>query len=134
MRTRTTLATLVLIAAPLAAPLAAAAPAFASHGGGDRVTRSGQCSGSARWELKAKPDDGRIELEAEVDSNRSGQVWTWRITHDGSVSARGTAHTGGTSGSFSVRRRMADLAGTDHFGFRAERRATGQTCRGTISL
>ena len=29
---------------------------------------------------------------------------------------------------------MANLAGTDHFTFRAERRATGDVCRGTISL
>jgi len=29
---------------------------------------------------------------------------------------------------------MADLAGTDRFTFRAERRATGDVCRGTISL
>jgi hypothetical protein len=29
---------------------------------------------------------------------------------------------------------MTDLAGTDHFKFRAVRRATGDVCRGTISL
>jgi hypothetical protein len=29
---------------------------------------------------------------------------------------------------------MANLAGTDHFTFRAVRRATGEICRGRISL
>jgi hypothetical protein len=130
MRTRITLAALALTA--LAAPLAVTAPAHAS--GGDAVRTHGGCDGSAIWKLKAKPDDGRIQLEAEVDSNRSGQVWAWTMKHNGSLSSRGTSTTGGASGSFSVERRMTNLAGTDHFVFRAERRATGQVCRGTISL
>jgi hypothetical protein len=86
------------------------------------------------WKLKAKPDDGRIEVEGEVDSNRAGQAWGWVLKHNGSVSARGTKTTAGTSGSFTVARRMTNLAGTDHFTFRAVRRATGEVCRGTISL
>lgn len=132
MRTRAALAALALTT--LAAPLAVTAPALASHGGGDAVRTHGGCDGSPTWKLKVKPDDGRIELEAEVDSNRSGQVWDWTIKHNGSVSSRGTSKTGGTSGSFTVQRRMTNLAGTDHFVFRAERRATGQVCRGTIAL
>lgn len=132
MRTRLALAALALTA--LAAPLAVTAPALASHGGGSAVRTHGGCAGSPTWKLKAKPDDGRIELEAEVDSNRPGQVWDWTIKHDGSLSSKGASKTAGTSGSFSVHRRMTDLAGTDHFTFRAERRATGQVCRGTIAL
>jgi hypothetical protein len=128
----TALATLTLTA--LALPLATTAPASASDGGGGDVRTHGGCSGSAVWRLKAKPDDGRIEVEAEVDSNHSGQVWHWRIQHNGSTSAKGTGTTTGVSGSYSVERRMANLAGTDHFSFRAVRRATGQVCRGTISL
>jgi hypothetical protein len=131
MFTRSSIAALALSA--LALPLATSAPASASGGGGDVRTHGG-CSGSAVWKLKAKPDNGRIELEAEVDSNHNGQVWAWRIKHNGSVSAKGTATTAGASGSFTVHRRMANLAGTDHFTFRAVRRATGEVCRGTISL
>jgi hypothetical protein len=48
------------------------------------------------------------------------------------VSSRGTSRTGGLSGSFEVRRRMANLAGTDHFVLRATHGA--QVCRGTISF
>ena len=129
MITRTALA--ALAASAITLPIGLAAPATASHGGGDAVRTSGGCSGTAHWKLKAKPDNGRIEVEGEIDSNRSGQVWSWKFKHNGSVSARGTSKTGGLSGSFEVRRRMANLAGTDHFVFRAEH--AGQVCRGTIS-
>ncbi len=131
MSTRTALAALTLTT--LAAPLAFTAPALASHGGGSAVRTNGGCDGQATWKLKVKPDNGRIELEAEVDSNHVGQVWTWTIKHDGSVSSKGRSTTAGASGSFSVQRRMANLAGTDHFTFRAVR-ANGAVCRGTISL
>jgi hypothetical protein len=132
MKARSALITVA--ASALVVPLSLTAPALASHGGGKGVGDSGACSGSAHWKLKAKPDDGRIEVEAEVDSNHSGQVWKWRIKHNGSTSASGSATTHGASGSFTVNRRMADLAGTDRFSFRAERRGTGEICHGTISL
>src|SRR6476619_5169538 len=80
MKTRTALAALTLTA--LALPLAGVAPASANHGGGNAVRTHGGCGGPAVWKLKAKPDDGRIEIEAEVDSNHSGQVWHWKIKHN----------------------------------------------------
>ena len=132
MKSRTALAALSL--STLALPLAAMAPATASHGVSPAVRSHGGCGGPAVWDLKAKPDNGRIEFQAEVDSNRVGQVWDWTITHNGSTSAKGSSVTHGASGSFTVQRRMSNKAGTDHFVFRAERRATGDVCRGTISL
>ena len=132
MKTRTALAALTLSA--LALPLAAMAPATASHSQGTAAGSHGGCGGPAVWTLKAKPDNGRIDLEAEVDSNRAGQVWDWTIKHDGNVFAKGSSTTRGASGSFTVHRRPANKAGTDRFVFRAERRATGDVCRGTISL
>jgi hypothetical protein len=132
MNTRTTLAALTLTA--VVASLGAIAPAHASHGGRAGVRTSGACSNAAHWKLKAKPDNGRIEVEGEVDSNHSGQVWHWVIKHNGNVSAKGTSTTAGRSGSFSVQRRVSNLPGTDHFVFRAKRSATGEVCRGTVSL
>ena len=132
MKTRTALAALSLSA--LALPLAAMAPATASHSGGGAVRSHGGCGGAAVWHMKAKPSNGRIELEAEVDSNHVGQVWDWTIKHNGSRAAKGSSTTHGASGSFTVQRRLSNRAGTDHFVFRAERRATGDVCRGTISL
>ncbi len=132
MKTRTALAALTLSA--LALPLAGMAPATASHGGSTAVRSNGGCGGPAVWHLKAKPSNGKIEIEAEVDSNRVGQVWNWTIKHDGSTAAKGSGTTHGPSGSFTVNRRLSNTAGTDHFVFRAVRRATGDVCRGTISL
>jgi hypothetical protein len=129
MITRTALAGLTGVA--LALPLTLTAPAHAAHGGGG-VRTSGACSASAHWHLKAKADDGRIEVEGEVDSNHVGQQWSWTFRHDGSVSSTGRTRTAGVSGSFEVGRRMANLAGTDHFVFRATH--AGQVCRGTISF
>jgi hypothetical protein len=110
-----------------------AAPATASHrGSDDRVVRTGDCSGTADWKLKVKTDDGRLEVEGEVDSNTSGQQWVWKIKDNGSVAAKGSSTTGGRSGSFSVERRIADKAGTDKVVWKAS--YAGQKCSGTISF
>ena len=119
-------------ASVLAASLAlTSAPALAGGGDDDRVIRTGGCSGSADWKLKVKTDDGKLEVEGEVDSNVSGQQWRWTIRHNGSVSDRGTATTTARSGSFEVERRIVDLAGTDAVVFRAVR--DGQVCRGVVN-
>lgn len=107
------------------------------NGGGrggddDRVITTGSCSSGARWKLKVKTDDGRLEVEGEVDSNRAGQVWAWALRHNGSVSARGTSTTTARSGSFEVERKIVDLAGTDRVVFRAT--YAGQTCRGVVNF
>ncbi len=98
------------------------------------VIRRGPCSGAADWKLKASPENGRIEVEGEVDSNVNGQTWRWRILHNGASSARGTATTTAPSGSFEVRRLVVNAAGTDPIGWRARHVASGQTCRGHLQF
>lgn len=122
---------LAALALSTVVPLALAAPATAGDG---EVIRRGSCSGSTDWKLKAKPDDGRLEVEGEVDSNRNGQNWRWRLVHNGSVSARGWATTRGPSGSFDVERRMVNLRGTDTIVFRARNPRTGEVCRGVVRI
>ena len=123
--------------------LALGSPALASHGGDDdnsgsgggdddRVIKTGSCSDGADWKLKVKTDDGRLEVEGEVDSNKSGQTWNWTIKDNGSVAAKGSATTGGRSGSFSVERKIANKAGTDTVTFRATH--SGEVCIGTIAF
>lgn len=120
-----------MVAAVVAAVLASGGGAIPASAGDDgEKIRRGACSGPAHWKLKIKPDDGRLEVEAEVDSNVSGQSWHWRITHNGSVSARGTRTTSGPSGSFDVERRMSNLSGTDRFRLRATHGS--QVCRGRL--
>lgn len=118
------------LTACLTAGLAAPA-ASASGDDDDRVIRTGGCSGSADWKLKVKTDDGRLEVEGEIDSNVSGQRWRWTLRHNGSVSDRGVGTTTGRSGSFEVERKVVDLAGTDTLVFRAVR--DGQVCRGVVN-
>ncbi len=129
MKTSVRIAAVLLVAASV--PAIASAPAQA---GDNEVIRNGSCSGSADWKIKAKPDDGRLEVEAEVDSNRSGQDWRWKFKHDGRVFDRGTATTGGRSGSFEIERHPANNAGRDSFTFRAKNPASGQVCVARVTI
>ncbi len=101
--------------------------------GGDDVRRSGSCSGSTDWKLKVKPDNGRLQVEYEVDSNVAGQTWSVRITDNGTKVFAGQRMTAGRSGSFTVQRRTANRAGADKLVATATNAATGETCRGTLT-
>jgi hypothetical protein len=129
MNLRSTLATAAVLS--VTATMLAAAPASAND---DDVIRRGSCSGATHWKVKAGPDDGRIEVEGEVDSNRNGQSWRWRMVHNGSVSARGTRVTTAPSGSFEVRRLLVNVAGQDTIVFRARNVRSGEICRGTVRI
>ena len=109
--------------------------AGAAHAGDDgEVERRGSCSGSTDWKIKAKPDDGRLEVEAEVDSNRVGQEWRWVLRRNGNVVDRGTSTTRAPSGSFEVERRTGNADGQDTFRFRAVHEASGQVCLARLSI
>jgi hypothetical protein len=108
--------------------------AGAAQAGDREVVRSGSCSGSTDWKIKAKPDDGRIEVESEIDSNRNGQTWTWTLKHDGNVASHGRSTTRGPSGSFEVERRTSNSAGSDSFTFRAKNAGSGEVCVARVSL
>ncbi|WP_133058875.1 MULTISPECIES: hypothetical protein [unclassified Nocardioides] len=117
--------------------IAAAVPtigAGAAHAGDRGVIRHGSCSGSTDWKMKAKPDNGRIEVESEIDSNRNGQTWAWTLQHDGDVAAHGRSTTRGPSGSFEVSRRTGNSAGSDSFTFRAENARSGEVCVARVRL
>jgi hypothetical protein len=122
----TRLTTVALLAA-----IALPAPAFANDAD---VIRRGSCTGASDWKVKASPENGRIEVEAEVDSNINGQDWRWRLVHNGSVTARGTATTSGPSGSFEVRRVVVNLAGADDLRFRARNPKSDEVCRGGVTF
>ena len=61
----------------------AAMPAALARDGD--VIRRGACSGRSDWKLKLSEENGRIEVEYEVDQNRVGDVWRVRIRHDGDL-------------------------------------------------
>jgi hypothetical protein len=125
------------LAGLMAATLLAAAPhAFARtrSGGGGGITTEGACSASSDWKLKVSPENNRLEVEFEVDSNVIGQTWQVRLSDNGVRFFQGTAVTQGPSGSFEVRKLTADQVGTDNILALAKNMGTGETCRGTASL
>ena len=121
----------VALAGALALTLAGAVPASAKDGD---VIKRGSCSGSTDWKLKLSPEDNRIEVEYEVDSNVTGQSWRVKIFQNGDRIFAGTRQTKGASGSFEVRVVADDSAGTDTFRGKAVNAASGETCNGTASF
>ena len=101
-----------LIAALVALTAALTLTSVALAKDGDiRVT--GSCTGASSAKLKLSPENGRIEVEFEVDQNRNGVAWSVALSQNGSVVVRTTAVTKAPSGSFEVRRVLANAAGPD---------------------
>ena len=122
------------IALALATSLALVVPAGIASAGNKDVIREGSCSGSSDWKIKLSPENGRIEVEFEVDQNVSGDRWRVRIRHDGDRVFRGTRTTGGASGSFELRIVEDDRAGADTFRARARNLSTDEVCGGSATL
>jgi len=120
----TALFTGVMVAATLVA-----APITASAKDGD-IIRRGDCTVRSDWKLKISPEDGRIEVEFEVDQNRSGQTWNVKLKRNSRVFWRGTRRTQPPSGSFEVRRLTRNGAGTEKIVARARNPRSGEVCRG----
>ena len=92
-----------------------------------------QCTnGAGVWKLKGKPDDGRLEIEFEVDTNRVGQVWHVRITDNGNVVATRDFTTLAPERVVQVERRPANLAGTDTI--RAHAIRGDRVCSGVVRV
>jgi hypothetical protein len=102
-----------------------AAPAGAKAGD---VRVAGTCNKSATTKIKLASRDGRIETETEVDSNRNGQTWSVRMRQNGVLVLNTTAVTKAPSGSFTVRKVLANKVGTDTITTVSRNAATGQTC------
>jgi hypothetical protein len=116
----------------MATAVLAAAPAIAAKG--SDVVRTGNCSMGSDWKLKVGADDGRLEVEFEVDQNRNGQAWNVTLKDNGSVFFAGQRTTKAPSGSFSVTRFTSNAAGTDMIVGKAMNPKTGETCRGTLNF
>ncbi len=117
----------------LATTVAALAPAAALAKKNGDVRVSGSCSKSSSAKLKLSPDNGRIETEFEVDQNRSGVRWKVTLRRNGSLAASTKATTRGASGSFTVRRMLANRAGRDTVTARATS-PSGEVCTARASI
>jgi hypothetical protein len=129
--TKTTRAVAIAAAAStFVTPLVLTGTAHAQSSAG--VSRQGSCSGTSGWQLSAKPDDGQIEVQWEVDSNVVGQRWTVRLRDNGDLFLSGHRMTQAPSGSFSVTRSTADRVGSDVI--RARSVHGDEVCHASITL
>ena len=101
-----TITTVALAVAVAATTAAVAVPGALAKDGDVRV--KGTCTTAATSKLKLSAEDGGIEVEFEVDQNRNGVPWRVTLRRNGSLVASTTATTRAPSGSFSVRRVVAD--------------------------
>jgi hypothetical protein len=122
---------ILTLAAAIAVPALVAAPAEAS-GGGTAVRASGGCAGGGVWTLKAKHDNGRLEIEYEVDTNRVGQLWRVGISDNNLGVFSGYRRTLAPSGSFTIRLLTADRAGVDVI--RTRSTLGTRSCVGSVRL
>lgn len=122
----------IVSACALVAALAAlvAEPVAAKDGDGVRV--AGTCTKGSSAKLKLSREDGRIEVEFEVDQNRVGVPWRVVLRQNGTVVARVAKVTRAPSGSFETRTVSRDAAGTDRFVATATR--SGEVCTARASF
>ena len=113
-----------LVALLVAAVALVTAPAAVAKDGD--ILRIGSCTKSSSSKIKLSEENGRIEVEFEVDQNRNGVRWNVRIAKNGSWIARMTRVTRGPSGSFEARILARNSAGADRFVATATR--AGETC------
>lgn len=123
---------LMVVPVAAAAMLAATVPTAAAKQA--PIVKSGTCSGAAVWKLKAKHDGAALEIEFEVDQNVAGRRWRVVLRRNGAVVFNGVRATRAPSGSFSVERRIREVAGPDRIVATARALGSGQTCRGAITL
>jgi hypothetical protein len=115
-----------MVAAVCGLSIAVAAASAGMAKDGD-VLRRGVCTGQSTSKIKLSDEDGRIEVEFEVDQNRNGVRWNVVLFQNSTRIARVTRVTHGPSGSFEVRKVAPNTAGADAFRARATR-ASGEVC------
>lgn len=121
-------ATALLLALVTATVTASTASA---RGGDRRIVRVGSCTAASTSKLKLKLDDGRVELEFEVDENRVGRRWRVVVARNGRAVFVGIRRTVAPSGSFELRRlfgRRGRYAAT------ARELRTGEVCRASATI
>ena len=121
-----------LVPASVAAAAALVAIPATSAKDGDVLVR-GACTGPSSSKLKLSEEDGRIEVEFEVDQNRNGVRWTVTLRRPTTLLVRTTRVTRGPSGSFELRRVVGNRAGSDRIIARATR-SSGEVCRAAATF
>jgi len=96
---------------------------------------AGACTIHSSSKLKANsPRNGRIQVEFEVESHVSGQVWTVVLKDGGATFFKGDRTTKAPGGSFEAKGFAPNHAGTDKIVATATNAATGETCSASVSV
>ena len=114
----------VVAAALLLAPVA---------GAKDGVRVAGTCSKASTSKLKLSGEDAGVEVEFEVDQNRTGVRWNVVLLRNGTQVAKRVRLTRAPSGSFEARFVTAGSGGTDRFVARATS-PSGEVCVARASI
>ena len=122
---------LATIAAVAIAAVTAVVPAALAKNRDPQVR--GTCTASSTSKLKLKIENGRIEVEFEVDQNRNGIPWKVTLRRNGTALASITARTRAPSGSFTVRRVIANPPGADRIIANAAS-PSGERCKAQLSI
>jgi hypothetical protein len=97
------------------------------------VGKSGSCSADSQWTFSATLDGRGIWVELALDSGFEGQIWRFRIIHDGVRVSRGTM-TIQPDGTTQVGTLMRNHRGIDRLRFHTGTQSTGETCHGGLRL
>ncbi len=130
-RTKAIVAGAVVMTSLLAiAPMTAAG---ASANPQPRVARHGSCSAQADWKLKVAPENGRLQVEFEVQHATAGDHWQVTIKENGSqILSSGKVVR--PDGSFDVKHRANNTSGPDRFVARATNASSGESCVGKVTF
>jgi hypothetical protein len=100
-----------------------------------RGATPGACTGRGTSKLKAnQPRNGRIQVEFEVESHVSGQVWTVQMNDNGASFFKGSKTTKAPGGSFEAKASAKNQAGADAISATATNSTTGETCTASVSV
>jgi hypothetical protein len=128
MRTLTRLTVVGLTALGVLLPVTTASAA-------DSVVRSGACSGSSTWALRATEAEGDVAaLRLFVNSSRSGQTWNVALSRQGSVFLV-TQRTTNSAGDILFTRNAREANGVDDvYTARTRNLRTGEVCSARVVL
>ena len=125
-----------LLITAAAATTALVLPALSTGSGGDdrEVRKAGQCTADSSSKIKVKEDDGRLEVEFEVDQNRDGVTWKVKIKDNGDAVHKSQEVTRGPSGSFSLEQKIDDRSGADRIKAVGRERSGDERCVATVTF
>jgi hypothetical protein len=95
--------------------------------------KHGVCTNNSRWELQLERENGRIEIDLEVDTPKAGKTWTVKLRHDGVLFTKVTRVTD-AEGEFEVDRLRNDHPGEDKIFFKAVNQGSGEACKGSLRI